>query len=255
MIDTHAHLNVENFNHKIHETLDFALKQGVSKIIVIGMDQVSNQKAIDLAQKHPPLYASVGFHPGYLDQELDYVLLEKQLKEDKVVALGECGIDLYWRKDNLEYQKDVFLNQIKLASKTKKPIIIHTRDSFDQTYDVLKPFKNQVTGVFHCFSSTLADAIKVIDLGFYIGIDGPITYKKNTELVELVKAIDIKHILIETDSPYMAPVPYRGKENQPGYVLEVAKKIAEIKNMTVDEVIKVTTQNASKLFNLEGESS
>lgn len=248
MIDTHAHLNVENYENNLEEILEHAKNNGVKKIIVIGMDDKTNKIAIDLASNYEMLYASVGIHPSYVNDPFDFNHLEADLKKHKVVAVGECGIDLYWQKENLTLQKKVFHEQILLAIKYNLPLIIHTRNSFSECYEVLKPYKGQVKGVFHCFSSSIEDAYKAIDLGFYLGVDGPITYKKNNELVEIVQKIDLKHWLIETDSPYLSPVPFRGKENRPGNVLEVAKKIAEIKEISLNEVIDVTTKNADALF-------
>lgn len=252
MIDTHAHLNIKEFEDKIDEVLAFAKTNGVNKIIVIGMDEETNQKAINLSKNHDMLYATVGFHPSYLDQKLDYEKLEVMLNETQVVAVGETGIDLYWQQDNLDIQKDAFIRHINLALKYDLPIIIHSRNSFDETYELIKQHKGKLKGVFHCFSSNLEDAKKVIDLGLYIGIDGPITYKKNIELQNIVKEIDLKHILIETDSPYLTPVPFRGRKNEPGHVIEVAKMIAKIKEVSLNEVIAQTSSNAYKLFNFDG---
>lgn len=251
MIDTHAHLNIETFNTDIDDVISRAKAQGVSRIIVIGMDLETSRRAIELAHAYDIVYASVGLHPGYVDEETtdDITFL---LQEEKVVAIGECGIDLYWSQKNLARQTKAFNDQIKLASQTKLPLIIHTRNSFLEAYQCVLPYRGSVRGVFHCFSSTVEDAKKAVDLGFYIGIDGPITYKNNQNIVELVEAIDLKHILIETDSPYLTPVPHRGQRNEPAHVYYVAKKIAEIKNMSLEEVIRITSQNAFDLFQLGG---
>lgn len=251
MIDTHAHLNVEEFNNDLDATIARAKEHQINHIIVIGMDKKSNQRALEIAEKYEFVYASVGVHPGYVDHE-DTEHIINLLKHPKVVAIGECGLDFYWTKENIDQQKEFFLKQIELAVETKYPLIIHTRNSFAEAYEMIKPYKGKVNGVFHCFSSTVEDAKKAIDLGFYIGIDGPVTYKKAFDTVELVKNIDLKHILIETDSPYLAPVPFRGKRNEPSYVRFVAEKIAEIKNISLDEVIHQTSLNAKMLFNIGG---
>ncbi|MDI6453507.1 TatD family hydrolase [Peloplasma aerotolerans] len=251
IVDTHAHLNTEEYVHDIDEVLEEAQIHGVSKVIVIGMDEASNQRAIELAKTHKMLFATVGVHPAYVDTTTTNHL-EALLEEEKVVAIGECGLDLHWKQDNIKKQKEIFIQQIELAVKTKLPLIIHTRDSFEETYQCLLPYKGQVTGVFHCFSSNLEDAKRAIDLGFYIGIDGPITFKKAYDLVDVVKNTDLSYILVETDSPYLSPMPYRGKRNEPAYTKHVVKKIAELKKMTYREVSNQTTSNAHKLFNLGG---
>lgn len=251
IIDTHAHLNTSDYNQDLGEVLERAISHDVTQIIVIGTDEVSNHIAIDLANTHEMLYATVGVHPEYADTATtDH--LEGLLKNRKVVAIGECGIDLYWKKENLEQQKKIFIEQIELAKKTKLPLVIHTRSSFEESMECLLPYQGEITGVFHCFSSNLSDARRAIELGFYIGIDGPVTFKKAVDLIEIVKEIDLKYLLVETDSPYLAPMPYRGKRNEPGYVRFVVDKIAEIKGITVDEVKHQTSNNASELFHLGG---
>jgi TatD DNase family protein len=251
MIDTHAHLNTAEFEKDLDECISRAKEHQLEHIIVIGMDKDSNHRAIEIAEKYDFIYASVGVHPGYVDQgNTDH--LKDLLQHKKVVAIGECGLDFYWTKENIEKQKEIFLNQIKLAIKTNYPLIIHTRNSFTEAYDMIKPYQGKVKGVFHCFSSNVSDAKKAIDLGFYVGIDGPVTYKKAQDLVELVSEIDLKYILIETDSPYLSPVPFRGKRNEPSYVRFVAEKIAEIKGISTEEVIKQTSLNAKLLFNIGG---
>ncbi len=251
IIDTHAHLNTKDYDFSLVEVLDRSKQNRVNNIIVIGMDKTSNQLAIELAKQHKMLFATVGVHPSYVDNETTDHLSEL-LKFEKVVAIGECGIDLYWRKDNLDLQKKIFIEQIELAVKTNLPLVIHVRSSFDQVYNCLLPYKGKVKGVFHCFSSNVDDAKKVIDLGFSIGVGGPVTFKNANELKQIVKQIDLKHILVETDSPYLTPMPYRGKKNEPGYTLYVVEKIAEIKGISTIDVAKKTTNNAIELFNLGG---
>jgi TatD DNase family protein len=254
IVDTHAHLNTEEFKDDLEAVLNRAIKNSVEKIICIGMDEVSNHLAISIADHNDMVYATVGVHPGYVDTSTTNHL-ESLISEKKVIAIGECGLDFYWRKDNKELQMKVFKEQIELAVKTKLPLVIHTRDSFTEAYEMLLPYQGKVTGVFHCFSSNLLDAIKAVDLGFYIGIDGPITFKKNDVLKELIQGIDLSRILVETDSPYMAPMPYRGKRNEPSYTKYVVEKIADIKGMTFDEVSRITTKNAHELFHLGGHKS
>ncbi|MCD8562036.1 MAG: TatD family hydrolase [Acholeplasmataceae bacterium] len=251
IIDTHAHLNMEDYDLDIDYVLGKALKQEVSKVIVIGMEDVSNRVAIKLAEEHEMLYATVGIHPGYVDDDQDVERLKNYLNHPKVVAIGECGLDFYWRDDNKDLQRQIFLKHIELAKAYQKPLVIHTRNSFKEAYDMVLPFKGQVTGVFHCFSSDLEDAKKAVDLGFMIGIDGPITFKNNETLKKIVENIDLKHILVETDSPYLTPVPYRGKRNEPGNTRYVVEKIAEIKRMDIHDVASITTDNARRLFHIK----
>jgi TatD DNase family protein len=252
MIETHAHLNFKQFNQDLDQVINAAFSSGVEKIIIIGIDKASSVKAIKIAEKYENVYATVGLHPGDVEKS-DTSFIEPLLNHHKVVAIGECGTDLYWTKDTLEIQQKYLHKQAKIALKYNLPLIIHTRNSFNEAYEIIKDYTG-VKGVFHCFSSNLEDAKKVIDLGFYIGIDGPVTFNKATELHEIVKEIDLKHLLIETDSPYLAPAPYRGKRNEPKHLLYIAQKIADIKNISVNEVIKQTTINANNLFNFGGKS-
>ena len=254
IFDTHAHLNTDDFKDDIKQVITHAYQNDVTTILVIGMDEYHNKKAIELAEIFDHLYATVGVHPGYVDESTtDH--LSPLISHDKVIAIGECGLDLYWKQDNLELQKKVFIEQIELSILHDLPLIIHTRNSFTEAYECLLPYKGRVRGVFHCFSSDLQDAIKAIDLGFMIGVDGPITYKNAKDIKEIVEKIDLSHVLVETDSPYLSPIPHRGKRNEPAHTKEVVKKIAEIKKMEVANVAEITTQNAYRLFRLGGNKS
>lgn len=250
MIDTHSHINTKEFDNKIDLILNNAKTNGVRTIFAVGMDYETSVKAINLANKYPNIYATAGLHPGYVN-ESNHLELDKLYSSKKVIAVGEIGLDYYWQDDNRALQEKIFEEQLIKAIKLSLPVIIHTRNSFDETYQIVKKYQGQISGVFHCFSSTLEDAIKTVELGFYIGIDGPITFAKNEPIRTIVEKIDLKHFLIETDSPYLSPVPFRGKKNEPANVLYVAKKIAQIKNVTVDEVIRQTSKNAIELFKLE----
>lgn len=251
IVDTHLHLNTEDYEKDLDRVIKNAYEKGVKKLIVIGMDEKTSLEAIRIAETYDHVYATVGLHPGYVDDH-DTDFIEPLLNHPKVVGIGETGLDFYWQKDNMEKQKQCFLNQIELSIKHDLPLVIHTRNSFLEAYDLLKPFHKKAFGVFHCFSSDLKDAIKAIDLGFYVGIDGPITFKNPKDLLPIVKDIDLNHILVETDSPYLAPMPYRGKRNEPSYLVEVVKKIAEIKNISYEQVSQITTHNAHQLFRLGG---
>lgn len=251
MFDTHTHINTNKFNNKLNDIIERAKANGVNKIMAVGMDLETSQKAIEIAQNYSNVYATVGIHPGYVDDsnhlDLDYLYNNK-----KVVAVGEIGLDFYWTDKNKDLQLKVFEEQVIKAIKLNLPIIIHTRNSFDEAYHIVKKYQGKVKGVFHCFSSNFTDAKKAIELGFYIGIDGPITFNsKNEDLIEIVQKIDLNKLLIETDSPYLTPVPFRGKPNEPANLIYVAKKIAELRNIKLEEVIKITTNNANKLFKIE----
>jgi TatD DNase family protein len=251
IIDTHAHINMEEFDQDIDLVLGRALKHDVTKIVVIGIDTPSNRRAIELAEEHEMLYATVGIHPGSIDDDQDVEGIIPYLNHPKVIAIGECGLDFYWRDDNKDLQKEIFQKQIELAIKYQKPLVIHTRNSFTEAYDMVKPYQGQVTGVFHCFSSGLEDAKKAIAIGFMIGMDGPITFKNNQILKEIIEHIPLEHILVETDSPYMAPMPHRGKRNEPGNTRYVVEKIAEIKKCPMKVVADITTANARRLFQIK----
>lgn len=250
IIDTHAHINTTEFENRIDEVIELANSNNVEKIVVVGMDHTSNLKAIELGKKYKNLYPTIGIHPSYVvgANINDLITL---LDSHKVYALGEIGIDLYHTKDTYELQKKLFIMQLELAIKYNLPVIIHTRDSFEETYNIVKNYKGKLKGVFHCFVNKVEDAKKVIDLGFLIGIGGVVTFKNAALVHETVKEIPLDKIIVETDSPYLAPMPFRGKTNQPGYTKYVVGKIAELKGNTIDEVEKATTNNAINLFKLD----
>lgn len=251
IFDTHLHLNTNEFEGDLDEVIKRAYDQGVKRLLVIGMDEKTSLRAIEIAETYAHVFASVGLHPSYVDDS-NTNFIEPLLKHPKVVAIGETGLDLYWQDKNFERQKEMFIKQIELSIQYQMPLIIHTRNSINEALQIVKRYQNKAFGVFHCFSSNLEDALKVIDLGYLIGIDGPITFKNPKELLRVVEEVDLKHILLETDSPYLAPAPYRGKRNEPSFLTEIVKKIAEIKQVSIEEVGHITTQNANHLFKLGG---
>lgn len=248
IIDTHAHLNIDEFQDELDQVISRAKDNDVQKIIVIGMNQKANLKGIELSKKND-IYATVGIHPADVSTGLDIEQLRQQLKNPKVVAIGEIGIDLYWVKDNLSLQIDIFRKQLDLAIELDYPVVIHMRDSAKEIYDILKDYP-KLKGVMHCFSGDLASAKKFIELGFYIGIGGPVTFKNNHLAKEVAKAIPFDRLLVETDSPYLAPAPYRGKRNEPAYTKLVVEEIAKLRDTSVEIVSKQTTENAMRLFGL-----
>ena len=247
MIDTHAHLY-----HEYYDDLDAVIANieasGIKKVIVNGCDMKSNLEVLDLVEKYDIIYGAIGFHPTELEEDLDLSLtfLEKHISDDKIVAIGEIGLDYHY--DNTDKKKQIFAfrKQLEIASKYNKPVIVHSRDAIQDTYDILSDYN--VRGSIHAFSGSLEMALKFIKLGFYIGIGGVCTYKNATSIVNVIDNVDLSYILLETDSPYLTPVPYRGQTNTSAYIPIIAKRISEIKNIPLNKVAEVTTDNANSLF-------
>ena len=254
LFDTHSHYNDEQFDEDREELLNKIYEENVTKIIVVGYNIIGSKKAVELAKKHNYIYSSVGIHPSDIEktkEEIDKQInkIEELAKIKKVVAIGEIGLDYHWEKEKKELQKYAFIKQIQLAQKLKLPIIIHTRDAIADTIEILKTVKIENSGVLHCCTLN-KDLIKTgIDAGLYTSFGGPITYK-NTKNLELIKEIPEDKILIETDSPYLSPEPNRGKRNDSSNIKYIAAKIAEIKQITIEEIAKITYQNAQKLFKI-----
>ncbi|KAB7704320.1 YchF/TatD family DNA exonuclease [Bacillus aerolatus] len=254
LFDTHVHLNAEQYNDDIDEVIERAKEAGVSNMVVVGFDRPTIHKALDLIEMHDFLYASVGWHPvDAIDMtDDDLLLLEELAEHPKVVALGEMGLDYHWDKSPKDIQKEVFRKQIQLAKKVKLPIIIHNREATQDIVDILKEEDaEEVGGIMHCFSGSVETARECIDMNFYISLGGPVTFKNAKKPKEVAADIPLEKLLIETDCPYLAPHPYRGKRNEPAYVKLVAEQIAELKGLSYEEVAQSTTENARKLFKLE----
>lgn len=253
LFDTHVHLNDLKYEEDLEVVLKRAEKQGVSKMLVVGFDRRTNQRAIELAETYEGIYASVGWHPVDaidLTEELWQEVLD-QSRHPKVVAIGECGLDYYWDKSPKEIQREVFERQIELAKTIKKPLIIHMRDSLADTYAVMKENKaEEAGGVMHCFSGSKEMALEFLKLGFKISLGGPVTFKNGRRPQEVAEAVPLDALLIETDAPYLSPHPYRGKRNEPAYVSLVAEKLAEIKGLSYEEICDITMANGEKLFNI-----
>lgn len=246
LIDTHCHLSYEDYDN-----LDETIKNMDGIMIASGCNDKTNKEVLELVEKYDNVYGTLGIHPEEIDNitEGSYKFIEDNINNPKIVGIGEVGLDYYWVTDNKERQKDVFENQLKLAEKYNKPVVVHSRDSIQDTYDILKKYK--LNGTIHCFNSSLEMAREFIKLGYKIGVGGVVTFKNSKKLQEIVKELDIKDILIETDSPYLTPEPYRGKRNQPSNVYYVALKIAELKNISVNSVIEQTWKNAKSQFDLK----
>lgn len=260
-IDTHAHLNFKAFNKDLEEIIDRAKKSGIGKIIIPGAKIDSSKKAVEISHNYESCFAAVGIHPHHTDEfvKLGKSEVEEVLKEfiaqKKVVAMGEIGLDYHEYKgyplitsENKKQQQELLLTQIEIAQEYNLPIIFHCRDAYDDQLDIIKDLK--INGVFHCFGGEKKHLQKVFDLGFYIGFDGNITYIENKDLQDLVKYAPIDRILLETDSPYLTPLPYRGQRNEPIYLTYIASFVAQIHKISKEKVAEITTQNALKLFAL-----
>lgn len=249
-IDTHAHLNFESFAGDFESVILRAQKQKVEKIINVGSNLKTSRMAVEIAGKYSSCFAAVGLHPIHVKDESFDESFAKIAKEKKVVAIGETGLDYYYDKSNAALQKEVFLKHIQLANQISKPIILHCRDAGQDLLSVLMAQKSLPKGVMHCFNEDWHFAQIILDMGLYISFTGIITFTKNYEIFRVVENTPLEKILIETDSPYLTPEPYRGKRNEPSYVVEVAKKIAALKKIPLEKVAEQTTQNAIELFNI-----
>lgn len=249
--DTHCHLNSEQLYENKDEFIKHALDNHVEMMVVVGYDLESSKKAVEIAKEYPFIYAAVGIGPNDClnTTTQDLQIIDEYLNEPKVVALGEIGLDYYWDDVPSDKQKDIFQQQVDLAKKHQKPIIIHCRDAYEDTYEVLK--RNGHPGIMHCYSGSVEMAKRFIDLGFYISLAGPVTFKNARVPKDVAEKIGLEHLLIETDCPYLTPPPYRGTLNEPANVVYIAQEIAKLKNMEIESVASQTTFNAKKVFGIK----
>ncbi|UCZ53299.1 TatD family hydrolase [Bacillus shivajii] len=253
LFDTHVHLNADQYEEDVEEVIERAKEAGVENMVVVGFDEKTILKAMDLVEKYDFLYAAVGWHPvdaiDLEDRHLQWI--EELSAHPKVVAIGETGLDYHWDKSPKDVQKEVFRKQIHLAKKVNLPIIIHDREAHADIVEVLKEENAQeVGGVMHCFGGDAEIAKECLDMNFYISFGGLVTFK-NAKLPKAVaKEVPLDRLLIETDAPFLAPHPYRGKRNEPAYVKLVAEQIAELREMSYEDFANETTKNAQKLFGL-----
>lgn len=249
LIDSHCHVLSSEYDN-VDEIIKDSINSGVEKIIVNGYDLKTSKEAVELANKYDHVYAAVGIGPSNVTDVNDetYDIISKLAKEPKVVAIGEVGLDYYWTTENKEMQLKVFKTMLKIAKTNNLPVIVHCRKSFLDTYNLLK--ESDLTGIIHCYSGSVDMAKRFIKLGFLLGIGGVITFKNAKSLKDVVKAIDINNFSLETDSPYLSPEPYRGKPNTPKNVKLVATEIANIKQVNLDEVIRVTGRSVCSKFDL-----
>lgn len=250
-IDTHAHIYLDDFKEDIEQVIATCLAGGVEKVFMPNIDADSIEDMLALERRFPEnCFAMMGLHPCSVKPGFEKALYEVEawLARRKFIAIGEIGIDLYWDKSFLAGQQEAFTIQVNLAKEYGLPIVIHCRDSFDETIALVEAFNDgSLRGVFHCFTGTVEEAERVVRQGFYLGLGGVATFK-NAGMDKVIPFLDMDHVLLETDSPYLSPAPFRGKRNQPGYIPIIAAKIAELKEMTIEEVAEKTTTNAKNLF-------
>lgn len=252
-IDTHVHLNADQYDEDLQEVIDRALNSKVEKMVVIGFDRKTIKRAIELAEQYDFIYAVVGWHPvdaiDCTDEDLEWI--EQLAAHEKVVGIGETGLDYHWDKSPRDIQQQVFRKQIQLAKRVKLPIIIHNREATEDVLTILREEEAQeVGGVMHCFGGSVETAQESIKMNFMISLGGPVTFKNAKKPKEVAAEIPLEHLMIETDAPYLAPHPYRGKRNEPSYVPLVAEEIARLKELPVETVAEATTENAKRFYKL-----
>jgi TatD DNase family protein len=251
-IDTHAHIYLDEFESDRIDMFRRCEEQGINKIYMPNVDHTSIDKMLELEYRWPSkCFPMMGLHPCSVKKDFERELyrIEEWLSKRKFSAVGEIGTDLYWDKSFWAQQQEALTIQINWAKKYQLPIVLHCRESLDQTIEIIERLQDgKLRGVFHCFSGSVEQANKIFKIGFYIGLGGVVTFK-NGGLDKVLPEINLEHVVLETDSPYLAPVPYRGKRNEPSYISLISSKIAELMKLSVEEVQKITTENALKLFN------
>ena len=254
LVDTHTHLNDAKFAGSEQEVIERARANGVTRLINMGDTLASSAKAVELAAAYEGVFAGVGIHPeeAFPMTGKDDDMLAAWTEQPRVVAIGEIGLDYYWEKDpeKRALQQRIFIRQLDLARQLHLPVCIHDRDAHGDTLAILKREGRGLRGVMHCFSGSWEMAQELLKLGWYIGVDGPLTFKNAAKLPEIVQRFPLERLLVETDAPYLAPVPMRGKQNEPAFVRYVAEKVAEIKGISVDLVAEQTSRNAEELYGL-----
>lgn len=253
IFDTHAHYDDEQFDKDRRELLCSMAENGVGTIVNVSASYASCERVADMVQDYPFMYAAVGVHPdhaGSLNEE-SFARMKELFGRDKVIAVGEIGLDYYWDNESHEMQKEWFIRQLELARELDLPVLIHSREAAADTMEIMKEYAQGMRGVIHCYSYSREMAKEYVRMGFYIGVGGVVTFKNARKLKETVEEIPIDSIVLETDCPYLAPVPYRGKRNQSAYIRYVAREVAEIKGLTYEETVARTSENARKLYGLK----
>jgi TatD DNase family protein len=251
IVDTHTHLYLPEFENDISEVMNNALKEGIEKFYLPSIDSTEHERLFTIEKKFAgKCFAMMGLHPCSVKENYqeELALVNDWLQKRKFAAIGEIGLDFYWDKTFIDQQYESFHQQIEWALHFNLPVVIHTRNAMQETIDVVKKYTEKgLHGIFHCFSGDYQNALDIIDAGFLLGIGGVITYK-NARVAEAIKEIDLAHIVLETDSPYLTPAPFRGKRNESSYIKYVLQKLTEIKNISIEEVAGITTTNAEKIF-------
>ncbi|HTN19502.1 MAG TPA: TatD family hydrolase [Pelobium sp.] len=253
LTDTHTHIYYETDLEKQKEQLNRCLESNISRLFLPNVDSKSIPMVLGLAQNYPQnCFPMMGLHPCDVkeDYQQELSLIADAITSNKIYAIGEIGIDLYWDQSFLQQQQDAFNRQIEQAKSLDLPIVIHCREAFDEVFEILDQQKNdKLRGIFHCFTGDLQQAHRAIDLGFYLGIGGVVTYKK-AGLDKVVEQLDLSHLVLETDAPYLAPSPHRGKPNESSYLIHIAQKVADLKQCSLAEVAEITTLNSHKVFGI-----
>jgi TatD DNase family protein len=252
-VDSHCHLDrldLTDYNNDLSLAIDAARMRDVSRMLCIGISMDNAQAVVDISQRFDDVYASVGVHPMDVGDTLaDFEQLAVLASTDSVIAIGETGLDYYYSKEGIELQQESFRCHLELSSKLKKPVVVHTRDAREDTIDIIRQHgDSNVAGVLHCFTESWEMAKEALDLNYYISFSGIVTFRNADTLREVVKKVPLDRMLIETDAPYLAPVPYRGKKNEPKYVVEVAKCIAKLRGLSIEGVAEITSDNFDNLF-------
>jgi len=255
MIDSHAHIYLEQFKDDLADVLVRAQENGIDRIVMPNIDHTSIDDMLELEAQNPDLcFATMGLHPCSVNKDFEKELyrVEEWLSKRAFVAIGEMGTDLYWDKTFVDQQIEAFKIQVAWAKQYELPIIIHCRESLDLTIDLVSQLnEDNLNGVFHCFNGTVEQAERIKGLGFYIGLGGVTTFK-NAGMDKVIPDLDLDHVVLETDAPYLAPVPFRGKRNEPSYIKQVGQRVADLKQMSLETLDEITSSNADKLFGLDG---
>lgn len=253
LIDTHVHLNADQYDDDLQEVIDRALSEGIDRMFVVGFDTKTIERTMKLIDQYDFIYGIIGWHPvdaiDCTDERLEWI--ESLSKHPKIIGLGEMGLDYHWDKSPKDIQKDVFRKQIALAKRVQLPIIIHNREATQDCVDILKEENaSEVGGIMHSFSGSNEIADEILKMNFYVSLGGPVTFKNAKQPKEVAKHVPLDRLLVETDAPFLSPHPYRGKRNEPARVKLVAEQIAELRGLTYEEVCEATTENAERLFKL-----
>ncbi|MBG9206971.1 TatD family hydrolase [Mammaliicoccus sciuri] len=253
LIDTHVHLNADQYDEDLQEVIDRALEEGIDRMFVVGFDTNTIERTMNLIDQYDFIYGIIGWHPvdaiDCTEERLQWI--EELSKHPKIIGIGEMGLDYHWDKSPKDIQKEVFRKQIALAKRVQLPIIIHNREATQDCVDILKEENaSEVGGIMHSFSGSNEIADEILKMNFYISLGGPVTFKNAKQPKEVAQHVPLDRLLVETDAPYLSPHPYRGKRNEPARVKLVAEQIAELRGISYEEVCKATTENAERLFKL-----